>query len=118
MTWKIGGHRIYVEKDSGWQSNPRKGQIDLLDTAYSIIHVSGRESLTRKVTFVIFANYETNILPLVSTSIVTFEDSDGVVSNVTILKQPETDRLYNYRDTLDSTEIYRISMVLMLDEQP
>jgi hypothetical protein len=117
MTWKLGGNRIYVEKDSGWIPIPRKGQIDLLDTSYSILHTAGRESLKREITFVVFSGYESNILPLVDDTSVSFEDGDGDTYTVSIMDKPNVSRVYNYRDSFDGTKVYRISMQLMLDEE-
>lgn len=110
--YKLNDKRIYVEKDSGWNVEPRKGTVELLDTDYSILHTAGRKSMTRNITFVVFSGYYSSIVPLVDDSTVTFEDGDGTDWTVTIIKN-NPERLYNYRDSFDGTEVYRVSMDLM-----
>jgi hypothetical protein len=113
MTWKLGGHRIYVEKDSDWIIEPRKGTVDELDTNYTHIHTAGRRSQTRKITFVVFSGYGTNIKPLIDDSTTTFEDEEGNIFTVSIMNVPSPERVYNYRDSMDNTEIIRTQMELM-----
>jgi len=110
--YKLNDVRIFVEKDSGWIVEPRKGTVELLDTDYSILHTAGRKSMTRNISFVVFSGYYTNIVPLVDDSSVTFEDDAGTDWTVTIMKE-SPERLYNFRDYYDGTEVFRVSMDLM-----
>jgi len=107
MAWYLNGIRIYVEEDSSWKADPRKGTIELLDTNYSIIHTAGRPSYDREITFVVFSGYATNILPLVSSGTVTFTDDSATTTDVTIMKAPAT-RLYDF----EGREIFRVSATL------
>lgn len=107
MAWYLNGVRIYVEEDSNWTVEPRKGTIELLDTNYSIIHTAGRPSYDREVTFVVFSGYYASILPLVSSGTVTFTDDNDVQTNVTIMKAPAT-RLYDYQ----GKEVFRVNATL------
>jgi hypothetical protein len=109
MTWKLGGVRIYVEEDSGWKSEPRRGTIDLLDTDYTIIHDAGTRSLQRDITFVVFSGYYNDIMPLVASGTILFEDDDGTTTNVAIMNDLSPTRLYDYFDR----KIHRVKASLM-----
>lgn len=114
--WKLGGIRIYVEEDTGWQVEPRKGTVELLDTNYSIVHTAGRKSMMRDITFVVFSGYYSDIVPLIDDTTTTFEDYDGTVDTVTIMGKPSATRIYNYRDSTDGTKVFRVKMNLLKDE--
>ena len=109
MTWKLNGIRVYVEDDSGWNSTPRKGTIELLDTSYSIIQTAGRESYKRELSFVVFSGYVANILPLAVEDSITLEDDDGVITNVSIMGLNAT-RLYDY----DDRKVHRVKLDLLV----
>lgn len=109
--WTLNGTRIYVEKDSDWQVEPRKGTVELLDTNYSIIHTAGTPSYKRSLTFVVFSGYD-NLLPLIGQDSVTLLDDSGTSTNVTIMSW-KAERLYDYK----LREIHRINMeVIKADE--
>ena len=109
MDWKLGGVRIYVEEDSGWRSEPRRGTIDLLDTSSTIIHNAGTRSLQRDITFVVFSGYYASIMPLVAETSVVFEDDEGATANVVIMDDLSPSRLYDYFDR----KIHRVKTKLM-----
>jgi hypothetical protein len=111
MTWKLDGVRIYVEEDSGWKSTARKGEINLLNTNYTIVHTLGRESYRRELQFVVFSGYYESILPIEAKSSVVFEDDDGVTTNVTVINM-EPERLYSFHDR----KIHRVRVELMQDD--
>jgi hypothetical protein len=111
MTWRLNGVRIYVEDDSGWQPNPRKGEINLLDTEYTIVHHAGRESHRRELGFVVFSGYYENILPLANMDSISLEDDEGATTDVTVISlTPE--RLYDYLDR----NIHRVKVELLQDD--
>jgi len=107
MAWYLNGVRIYVEEDSYWQAEPRKGTIELLDTNSSIIHTAGRPSYDREITFVVFSGYGTNILPTLTESSVVFKDDSDTSTNVSVFKLNPT-RLYDY----EGREIFRVNASL------
>ena len=109
MTWKLGGIRIYVENDSGWKPTPRKATIELLDTMYSILQTSGRESHRRDLQFVVFSGFTNSILPLISEDSITLEDDEAVETDVTILDM-STERLYDYLNR----KIHRVKVELLV----
>jgi len=104
MTWHLNSVRIYVEEDSGWNAEPRKGTIELLDTNYSIIHDAGRPSYERDLTFVIFSGYAADILPLLTSGIVVLTDDEANETNVSIMTAPAT-RLYDFEGRI----IFRVN---------
>lgn len=108
MSWTLDGHRIYVEKDSGWYYTPRKGTVELLDTDYSILHTAGNPSYRRDLTFVVFENFETDILPLAAEATVTLIDDTSTSSNVSILEF-KSERLYDYK----LRKIYRVNITVI-----
>jgi len=107
MTWYLNGVRIYVEEDSGFHAEPRKGTIELLDTEYSIIHTAGRPSYDREITFIVFSGYATSILPLLTEASIVFKDDADVETNVSLMKAPGT-RLYDF----SGREIFRVNALL------
>lgn len=62
--WHLDDIRIYVEKDSGWKVDPRRGKIDVLDSTQTIVHCAGRPGYTRSIQFVVFSGYFNQILPM------------------------------------------------------
>lgn len=111
MSWYLDSIRIYVEDDSGWIPQPRKGEIDLLDTNYTIIHTAGNRSYRRTITFVVFENYETSILPIAAKASVAFVDDSGTSTDVSVLSfSPE--RLYDYL----GQKIFRVKAELIKDD--
>jgi hypothetical protein len=107
MAWYLNNTRIYVEEDSGWKADPRKGTIELLDTNYSIIQSAGRPSYERDITFVVFSGYTTNILPIITTASIVLIDDSGTSTDVSIMKLAPT-RLYDY----SGREVFRVNTTL------
>ncbi len=106
--WKLNETRVYMEKDSGWYCEPRKGTVELLDTSSSILHTAGRPSYRRDLTFVTFSGFSTDVLPLVDDDTVTLEDDLGNTTSVSILNfKPE--RLYDYK----LREIHRCNITVI-----
>ena len=107
MSFFLNGVRIYVEEDSSWKTEPRKGTIELLDTEYSIIHTAGRPSYDREITFVVFSGYLASILPTLTIASVNFTDDTPTTTAVTVMKLSPT-RLYDYQ----GREVFRVSATL------
>ena len=108
MTWKLNGTRVYVEKDSGWISQARKGTIELIDTNSSILQTGGRQSYRRNLQFVVFTGYYNDIVPLEASGTITLEDDWGTVTNVSIMNM-SPERLYDYL----GRDIHRVKVELM-----
>jgi len=110
--WYLGGVRIYVEKDSGWKVQPRRGEINVLDSNETIIHCAGRPSYTRNLTFVVVSGYENNILPLADVcSGVELCTDHGSAGNVTI-KSISADRLQAINHP---NPVYRVTIECIKD---
>lgn len=113
MAWTIDGNRIYVEKDTGWQSERRQAEIDVLDSSKTIIHDSGRPSYKRSIQFVVFSGYAANILPLQdaasSYTLVSDQGSEGSVFVKSL--EPERLQAINY-----DTPVYRVTMEMTKDD--
>jgi len=108
MAWYIGGKRIYVEKDSGWQTTPRVGEVNVLDSNETILHCAGRPSYNRDITFVVFSGYFNTILPLAACSVsgIALVSDQGAEGNI-VIKALKPDRLY---DRSRTTPVYRVTM--------
>jgi len=109
MAWYLGGVRIYVEKDSDWQVDPRLGMIDVLDSSQTIVHHAGRPSYLRSLTFVVFSGYQENILPLATGSGIPLVSDQGAQGNV-IVKNFKADRIL---DISRITPVYRVTTELI-----
>jgi len=112
MAWFINAHRIYVEKDTGWQCQPRIGEIDVLDSIKTIIHTAGRPSYRRNITAVVFSGYAANILPLANGSGYPLLSDQGNEGNV-VIKNLKGERLF---DTSRTTPVIRFTMELIKDD--
>ena len=112
MAWTLGGHRIYVEKDSGWIASPRVGEINVLDSSETIIHCAGRPSYTRNITFVVFSGYDVNIIPLADTCSVSgvLLTSDQGNEGYVYIKTLKPERLL---DTSRITAVIRVNAELI-----
>jgi hypothetical protein len=110
MAWTLGGERIYVEKDSGWQTKPRIGKIEILDSEQTIIHRAGRPSYNRSIQFVVFSGYKDNILPLCS-GVQALVSDQGAEGNVHI-ESMQAERL---RDISRTTPVFRVTMECIKD---
>jgi len=108
MAWFLDTVRVYVEKDSGWQTTPRVGEVNVLDSNETIIHCAGRPSYTRDITFVVFSGYFTNILPLATCSVsgIALVSDQGAEGSI-VIKNLKPDRLY---DRSRTTPVYRVTM--------
>lgn len=106
MAWTIAGKRIFVEKDTGWQTQPRQGKIDVLDSNQTIIHGAGRPSYTRTLVFIVFSGYEADILPLADNTAKALISDQGAQGDV-IITNLRGDRLQDIKRT---TPVYRITM--------
>lgn len=112
MAWYIHGQRIYVEKDTGWQASPRRGEIDVLDSTQTLIHCAGRPSYKRTLTFVLFSGYHANILPLADIcSGIPLISDQGAEGDVYIMNL-KADRIF---DTSRTTPVFRITAELLKD---
>lgn len=108
MAWYLDGHRIYVEKDSGWAHAPRIGEINILDSSQTIIHTAGRPSYTRDIVFVIFSGYHASILPITDGALVSDQGAEGDV----VVKGCDAERLQDIKRT---TAVFRVTMSLVKD---
>lgn len=113
MAWTLGGQRIYTEKDTGWQTDPRLGEIDVLDSKETILHCAGRPSYRRTITFVVFSGYHINILPLADClvwsgglALVSDQGAEGLVQ----IKSFKSERLFDISRT---TPVFRITCELI-----
>lgn len=112
--WTLSGVRIYVEKDSGWQTAPRLGEINVLDSRQTILHCAGRPSYTRTLECVMFSGYHNLLLPLAqcsglaATSGLPLLSDQGDEGGV-IIKSLKADRL---RDISRDTAVFRITLDL------
>lgn len=113
MAWTLGGIRIYTEKDTGWQAEPRIGEIDVLDSNETILHCAGRPSYRRTITFVVFSGYHANIIPLASclvysggVALISDQGAEGLVQ----IKSLKADRLF---DTSRTTPVFRVTCELI-----
>lgn len=115
--WYLGGYRIYVEKDSGWQTTPRLGEINVLDSQQTLLHDAGRPSYIRSLTFVVFSGYHESIIPLANNTV----HSDGLLllsdqhpaapgEGYVYVKTMKADRLY---DRSRLTAVYRVTVELI-----
>lgn len=108
MAWTLDGHRIFVEKDSGWDHAPRIGEINVLDSSQTIIHTAGRPSYTRDITFVVFSGYHATILPITGGALVSDQGAEGDV----IVKSCGAERLQDIKRT---AAVFRVTMTLVKD---
>lgn len=113
MAWYYGGVRIYVEEDTGAKRSRRQAMIEILDSASTIIHDSGRPSDRRELTFVVFSGYDANILPLCNGSGHELISDEGSLGNWVIVGEPSPNRVraINY-----ATPVHRVTMELMKDD--
>jgi len=119
MAWYLGGCRVYVEKDTGWQSNPRMGEIEVLDSKETIIHNAGRPSYARTLVFVVFSGYHNNILPLADnlvypSGVILLSDQlpAGNGEGKVHIKSLKAERLY---DRSRTTAVFRVTSELIQD---
>lgn len=119
MAWYLGGERIYVEKDTGWTTNPRIGEVDVLDSKQTIIHNAGRPSHRRTIVFVVFSGYHDNILPLADnlvypSGVILLSDQNpaGVGEGKVHIKSMKGERLLDISRT---TAVYRVTSELIQD---
>ena len=108
MAWFLDGHRVYVEKDSGWAHDPRIGEVNILDSNQTIIHTAGRPSYTRDITFVVFSGYHANILPITDGALVSDQGAEGDV----VVKSMSAERLQDIKRT---TAVFRVTCSLVKD---
>lgn len=108
MAWFLDGVRVYVEKDSGWDHDPRIGEINILDSSQTIIHTAGRPSYTRDIVFVVFSGYHASILPITGGALVSDQGAEGDV----IVKSCGAERL---QDIKRATAVFRVTMALVKD---
>ncbi|GAH04230.1 unnamed protein product [marine sediment metagenome] len=111
MPWTIAGIRIYVEKDTGWETTPRLAEINILDSFQTIVHEAGRPSYTRSLGFVVFSGYFANIAPLadgVAHALVSDQGAEGDV----FIKSLKPTRLL---DISRVTVVTRVAMDLIKD---
>jgi len=108
MAWTLDGQRIYVEKDTGWQLQPRIGEIDVLDSTETLYHYAGKPSPTRTLVFVVLSGYHTNIYPLADGTGKALVSDQGAEGSV-IIKNIKADRL---QDIKRADAVFRVTTEL------
>jgi len=111
MAWTLDGVRIFVEKDTDWQTEPRLGENDVLDSTQTQLHYAGRPSYRRTLTFVVFSGYQANILPLAD-GVVKALVSDISAQGDVVVMSFKADRIL---DTSRDTAVYRVTAELVKD---
>lgn len=111
MPWTIGSVRIYVEKDSGWETTPRLSEINVLDSTQTIFHDAGRPSYTRSLQFVVFSGYFANILPLADGTLQPLTSDYGAEGDVMIRDLKPT----RLQDIGRATRVHRVQMEVTKD---